>query len=155
MMFFAMFKWYTCGVLLCSMMYFNVLWCSQAAAKINVMLCDIFYNVLWCILWCSSIIHMMFYENWLTRKQNIRQLHLSKSINVTDFINKELLAPLYYCVIFASFESFRRMIRCTCALFHQAARVANVNEGDLFCTIGASYGIHVHKIISGTWMPSC
>ena len=69
-----------------------------------------------------------------------------------DFIYKELLASLYYCVIFALFESFRRMIRCICALFHQAARVPNVNKGDLFSTIGTSYGIHMRKKNSGTWM---
>ena len=62
-----------------------------------------------------------------------------------EFINKELLESLYYCVMFASFESFRMMIRCACALFHQAARVPNVNKGDLFSTIGASYGIHMHN----------
>ena len=65
--------------------------------------------------------------------------------NVMEFINKESLASLYYCVMFASFESFRRMIQCACALFHQAARVPNVNKGDLFSIIGTSYGIHMRK----------
>ena len=62
-----------------------------------------------------------------------------------DFINKELLASLYYCVMFASFESFKRVIRCACALFHQAAGGPNVNKGDMFSTIGASCGIHVRN----------
>jgi hypothetical protein len=37
------------------------------------------------------------------------------------------------------------MIWCTCALFYQAARVANVNKGYLFSTIGASYNIDVRN----------
>jgi hypothetical protein len=56
-------------VLWCILMFRDIL---RRLLKYMWCFCDVFYNV----LWCSGSIDVMFCENWLTRKQNIRQLHL-------------------------------------------------------------------------------